>query len=447
MKSKMILWCLAVVCSIGCIGWLQAQMLGQVEQVTITEQVICGDPGLADGLSVRVRTHYKDTASWDTQFVVGQEENAYTVWERPYEYGSASVQSWLQMLWLYVEISSESLSQYQLSAKLTSTGISMPVEDIGYIRGGQVQRLSGAMELEQALSETMTEFFSNPVGRDGEYQNDPEQHGDDSVEDIWSDSWSNTHCQSVLTEKGIYFVESLAMQQYGFSKVPDGSGLYFLPLKEADGLCCFVLDEMRMVASLNTCVKLWSDTEGNTVVVGENTKEEPYFRLSIVDTHRREIIQRLGYGLNSEWGYQEEEKSPVIREVKIKNDIILIEFSNDRFLLYEKNVKGTYDFCFEGENIIFAKDGSEWSGARSSNLSFYERDMDYNGTYLAVAGFCDIDRYGTGHSCDMYLSVYSQDGLLYYGVYENSLDSGVHPLSWGYGCEPNTAKPLILNWE
>lgn len=70
MKKKTILWCITLVCGLAGVFWLRTRLLEQVDQVTITEKVVRGDPSLAEGISLRVRSQYYDTVSWDTQFVV-----------------------------------------------------------------------------------------------------------------------------------------------------------------------------------------------------------------------------------------------------------------------------------------------------------------------------------------------------------------------------------------
>ena len=496
MKKKTILWCITLVCGLAGVFWLRTRLLVQVDQVTITEKVVRGDPDLAEGISLRVRSQYYDTVSWDTQFVVGKEEEAKTVFDSTYDYPTGTPASLLAGIPFFMELLPGNVTVHgnfkDMSSCIEANSQLEPLREIlvemdeqcengkskvktitledyfsyypvyvrcqanhgklGLMMDGTFHRIMDDLEWNRLLTQKMREYFHIPMKKGDRLTVGITKDAKGKITSVWTGAWAGDfgmNCFYTVTEAGLYFAWSMPPEEYDFSQVPGGYGLYFVPLKNVDGKACLVLDEMRMVMSLEEVSDLgiiYSNAKGDTLVIHNTTTENELPGIMIVDTAKGQIVQQLGYGISEEWEISEEGRVNRILQIVVKDDILLIDFVDWNFLLYEKNAEGTYDFCFGGRPFSPTEEEKEWLGTELP-ISMLTHEMKYNGQYLAVAAFVPVGGGSALDSCDVSLALYGEDGLAYYGVYESSLTSGQYGDNYKYLLIPDMVDPLTMNWE
>ncbi len=489
-------WCAVLICGLVSVFWLQTKLLRQTDQVIITEKVVRGDPSLAEGISLHVRSQYYDKVSWDTQFIVGQEEEAKTVFDSTYDQPPISPMYLLMGIPFNMELLPGNVTVNgnfkDMSSCIRENSHLEPIRDIleemdqqcengkskvktvyledhfsyypVYVRSqanhgklglmveGKVHRPKDALEWNQIMTQKMREYFRIPIEKEDRLTVGMTKDIHGKITSVWTGAWAGDSGKNsiyTVTEAGLYFAWIMSPDRYDFSQVPGGYGLYFVPLKNVDGMECLVLDEMQMVMSLEDAGNLgnmWSDPKGDTLIFRAETGESGLPGLTIVDTTKREVVQQLGYGFCEEWGMPEDGRVNRILQIVVRDDILLIDFFDWNFLLYEKNAEGTYDFCFEGRPFAPTEEEKEWLGYEMP-LSYVIHDMVYNGEYLAVAGFAPVGGGCALDSCDVSLSLYGKEGLAYYGVYESSLSSGQYGDNYEYLLLPDMVDPLTMSWE
>ena len=498
MKKTIGLWLLLLLCGLGAMVYVYVSVNRGGEQVTITEQVLEGDPKLAEGITIRIRSKYMDSLTWDTVFQVGQEELAQTeqgfltekekehrkqqaqmetfqmvgrIWVRPTVANSTSVgtigdvesyakenqgvaqlQEILQEAEDLCEPGEDAVKTFWLKEYYTYYPFYATLSDrdvlFGILRQGEVYVPADYNEWESIMSQELQKYFRIPIVEDDRLTVIIEKDAKGMITELSVNSWNGqAEFSSIMTDTGMYFTLGMPPEIYDYSQVPGGYGIYYLPMIEVDGRLCVVPEEMKTVCTLEeNCVpeELWDDEAGESLVYLTWEGEPNNSILNVVNMDTMEVVQQLGYGISPEWDSQEPGATTRISNVVLKNGCMVVGFYDNRILLYEKTEQGIYEFQFSSEIYVPEGEMAERMGS-TLPFGFTTSDVAYNGKYLTVAGFVPVKNSGLT-SCDVYLTLYGAEGVAYYGIYHNSLNSGVNEYYYFHRCEPDGVDALTLQW-
>ena len=499
LHGKVILWLAVLVCGIAAVAGLSTGVQQGEEQVTITPEVFYGDPSLVEGMEVQTRLQYSGTIQWTTDFVLGQEENAQTTVEHLNGYGSEAqndvarlaleqdfrVRTMLDGYSIDVERDRTLIygDRFSPQADWLSTRFNAILEDVqqqckpggstvktvwleeyfdyypllvnlptlnmypAIWQDGQAYMPKSSQEWAYLVSQKLQGYFRIPVVKDDRVTVLLEKDGLGNLSSITFNAWANApvgggHCSEV-TEAGIYFTMKMPADQYDYSLVPGGYGLYFIPTIVKDDVLCLKLDELATVMSLEadqSVGSLWSSDDGKTLIMKRQVGETGIV-FDIVDTASRQVIQTIGCGETPEWDAYAEDIYRV-NKLMLRDDYMVIELPDSTLLVYEQQTDGTYRFCFDTDPDQYWSMLHEWND--DVYVFWYDAvGIDFNGEYLAVSYFM---RGEDGfHSCDIYVAVFGEEGLAYYGVYRNSLSVGNEMDEYGSRIG-GAVDPITLHW-
>lgn len=118
-----------------------------------------------------------------------------------------------------------------------------------------------------------------------------------------------------------------------------------------------------------------------------------------------------------------------------------------RMLLVEADANGVYGISLD---VAVDADSLGLGEKETGHLRYMysTQIMAWDGERLAMA---DYMAQSGGYSkytqaCDLYLAVFTADGLQYYGIHETSLNTDTDPYNSSESCWPVDVDPLILSW-
>ena len=82
-------------------------------------------------------------------------------------------------------------------------------------------------------------------------------------------------------------------------------------------------------------------------------------------------------------------------------------------------------------------------------MDFWNADyMDFKDGKLAVVGNSISSDSAYGYeACDFFVSIYNKNGLIYYGIYDTSLDINWHNSDYKANCHPHDIDPNKIEWD
>ncbi len=502
MKKKLVLWLLVLLCGLGAVAYVYTSVEREGEKVIITEHVLEGDPRLAEGITMRIRSQYMDVLTWDTVFQVGQEELAQTEQRfltqteqeqrtlqnqmKGYQENGIRIQIWpikpngvaggsigdvesyakenqgaaqlkeiLQEAEALCELGEDVVKTFWLKDYYTYYPFyaTLSNRDVlpGILRQGEVYVPADYSEWETILSQELQKYFRIPILEDDRLTVIIEKDAKGRITELSTNGRNDQigFSNSTMTDTGLYFTLGMSPETFDYSQVPGGYGIYYLPTVEREGRLCVVPEEIDTVCALDPACDLgglWDDESGQTLVYITQEGETSAPILNVVDMDTMKVVQRLGDGISPEWSMAEAGTSKRIADIIIKEDFMVVDFYDNHFLVYEMTPQGIYEFCFASETYIPEGEEAERLGVVLP-FHFTASDMDFNGEYLAVTGFVPISEEVSLPSCDAYLALYGADGVAYYGIYQNSLSSGTDENGYFYQCEPDGMEALTLAWS
>ncbi|MBR6527302.1 MAG: hypothetical protein IKT45_05095 [Lachnospiraceae bacterium] len=504
LHGKVILWLIVLVCGIAAVAGTSGTVSKKEEQVIITPEVFYGDPSIVEGMSVQLCNEYNGTLRWTTDFVMGQEENAQTTVEHlpgeaplspaevteimmdaefrvrtllgGYAFGVNHNLTWYMgdsyestRAWLNIrfeELLTDVMAQCEPGGSTVKTVwlkeyfdyypilVNRPTSNMytAIWKDGQVYMPKDGQEWAELVSQKMQEYFRIPVIEGDRVTVLLEKDALGKLSSVSFNAWTKdpiggTHCRQI-TEAGIYFTMELPADQFDYSLVPGGYGLYFIPMIEEDGVLCLKLDELTTVMPLaadQTIVRLWSYGTGKILVMEQRMAENAVV-FDIVDTSSGQVIQTIGSGVSPEWEPYDEDMLRV-RNLLMRDDFMVIELSGGAFLVYEQQMDHTYRFCIAGDTAPYESMLYEWNRILSL-LPYDQVGIARNGEYLAVSWFMlsDPEEIGSRESCDIYVAVFGKEDLAYFGVYRNSLSVGNEGQEYGGRIQGAVDDPITLSW-
>lgn len=488
MKKTYAMVILLLVLSVGSFGVIGSMVYERRDQVTITETVLEGDKTEAEGLTVVTRNQMGNHLFWDTTYQVGEEplcETEYSFYQSKYEEVEDYVYQGMNM---YEYLSYEPPSDWLV-------GLAEPKEEMSELQK-EYKKLQAGLEKGETGTKTLylkdyyeyypirmnidlpntvwtnevpgtevgeqpydpkyvmnkfTEFFKIPVlesdhvtiyvSKEGVSEDGHHVYTSHGTQD---QSYFELETVSDYTEDICYFAINNRKELYGSvegdtvfagteyvdtSLIPGGYGIYAFSYGRASGeyhtgidadslKMVFPLDEKMLVHHM-----MIRDDQSRMVLLVEE-KRAAY--IMVIDLETMKEVQRF---MLDETLYRR--ISPYV-EIMEFDDFFAVLFKGEIAVISDENGVYTHEFTVEVEEKV----PNGWYGIG--------RAMDYDGEKLVVLGNRE-GYWGNSYTCDFYLAVYNESGLIYLGQYENNLSKSSNSISY-YQCRPNDVNTYTVKW-
>ena len=478
--GKIVLWLLAILCGIVAVIGLFSRVRQGEDQVTITPEVLYGDPSLVEGMEIQIRTQLNDSVRWTTNFVVGQEEAAKTTVEHisqqdperqiyiaqtllnvftvdqgmhPESYESSHTGIPVMddyynglLQWVHnqlgqaledVAVTCEPGDSIEQTVRLEEYFEYYPIAvkpkitttKLGIWQDGKVDIPENNQEWAKRMSEYIRQYIKIPVIQDDAVTLRMEKDAQGEISELSVHSWKQwehgSGSAACWWNKGVYFALQMSPQYFDYSQVPGGYGLYFLPAVIENDTVSVIPEGLTTVVSLDgeqAVYGLWSDADGETVVLQRSPSGQSLV-FDIVDVPSGRIIQTIGGGVTPEWN-QHHKNPGFLNAVLLRDDYLIFQLYSAEFMVYQRQSDGTYGLCWKGDLTQYGEQIYRWKPGSLLAIESDEAGTAFNGKYLAVSGFMPYSQEDISKSCDIYVAVHGEEGLVYFGVYHNSLSVG-----------------------
>lgn len=482
MRKSLIITSLLLLLSLGGIYAVHAGVNANKDAVTLDEIIMYGDKSSAEGLVINVGTHCNYQLFWDTVYRVGNEtqiktdfrfsqKQEYQQHERIYngvEFGipdsgglSASggidledeghfIDSYFYSTKdLYKDVASRTEVGQTHSERLylkdyydfypLAASIDFPNYhwDMRQERGTPDQ---SSEDDSRPLTEMIGEYFRIPIldSHRLEVSISKNDKGFITEMDISpvDGSGVNLWTTSIVTDNACYFTFNNQAQNgelLDLSLIPDGYGLYRLPLTKAEGdqNLRVSLEQLEMVYALDlqvhiTELKLTEDKSRLLLM----TREDGAYYLTVLDAVTAQELQKL-------------------KVIDCDEDVFLRSYYSDQFIANFISDGRLTVMEAVGDNgryrSVFTVDTPEPGTLGTPSASYTA--MDWDGKRLAVVEPQQEEdmNYSSYGKCSFNLSVYNRSGLLYTGKYDSSLDINEWS-DYSYRCRPLDSNPISLHW-
>ena len=475
MRKAAILLAVLLALSVGGVCVAASGVYEARDRVALTETVVYGDRAAADGLTVERRTKYSSRIFWDTTCTLDAEQTAetdYTFSASPVnETGPTSYEG------VYLQANTSAGASFDPDSVEPPTGLEIAYQELFDSIGPGEEKsaivylkdyldyypvyveldfpgtscstdrsvtLDGASDpgTELYAMAKLRDYFKIPVLEDERISISIGKHTDGTVASMGSGTNADSFClqtYSVLTDDACYFTintHNSGGQVVDTGEIPGGYGIYRLPYEEArrdesgQKVCGVDVDALEMVYSLDPEISLLSlgvDPEQTKLLL--YAVEDGAYVLTVIDLETLDTLQKLTVADATEYsGWQlYDEGDFIVVQLSKKLAVISVTDSGDYALKFVCDV--TPDGCpeFWFQDVAWDFDGERLAFA--STLEEMKEDWGWN---RATCGFC--------------LGVYDATGLLYFGEYRSSLDTGEDAASGGFYCRGCDYDPLAVRW-
>ena len=213
------------------------------------------------------------------------------------------------------------------------------------------------------------------------------------------------------------------------SLIPGGYGIY--SFKYDSKKETFDADSLKLEYALEPgwYVGLKVDAQQENLLVF--TEDDEQFYLQVIDLDTMKEKQKIAYGKMNE--------EDLARCYFVEEDFLIAQYDYYEAMLFSRNADGTYtpEYTIPGERLEV-----------SENAYFLSGDcvFDWDGEKLLVADSLTTGEPHYEELCGFFLAAFDKTGLVYYGEYECSLDTGSLWKNNGL-CEPTRNEELIINWK
>ena len=426
------------------------------DQIAFTEQVLCGDPSAASGLTVRLDTQYRYYLRWRSDITFSPTcytaQTAYTFENGRYWDNDASepcdlyitdgisssldfedenpLSAAMQALKDKVQPGTAASSILRVADYYETYPLEINIVLPNLFYGTQVAYLYGP---EQDAIDRLNAFFQIPVLPDQYLQIEVEKSVDGGqsvgISSAEQGDSFNFYTQSIATADAFYFFfdnKTVNGQYIDTSRIPGGYGLYCLPYGQVDtekpykgqpdgwqGYDVFAdcLTCLYPVSPDTTLTHLAASADGTRLFL--HTVEDGVYNILVLDAKTGALLQRcplLPFDAESAWADRVDGQ-----------DFQLVRF-DDQFFLYALQPDGTLR---QALHVMLSE--QERSETFFPWYSTQNRAFAWQDGRLAVV--CSerhssaVKPYSSSLDCGFTVAIYAEDALQYYGLYPSSLDA------------------------
>ncbi|MBQ6798368.1 MAG: hypothetical protein IJP11_03940 [Oscillospiraceae bacterium] len=473
-KAAVLLAVVLAVC-IGAVAILGSAIHKACDRVTLTEHTVSGDPQAAKGLKICYKTGYDNRLIWETEFTPkGEAETAYSFSADPryptpyYERSGLNINSAAHDLYLTEEGHfsfglGEAAEELYQSLKPGEEGtvtvrvadyleyypISVTLDLEDGMHGANSYEIMAQLE-EGGIADPYTaamvpifEYFKIPVLPEETCMVSVGVNANGTVGSLGSGSAEGDayyiYTYNTATEDAVYFTihtHSVEGQVVDTSLLPDGYGLFRIPLdpmhvdEDGDSDGPLVAEKMEMVYPLDPAdevLYLHTDAEQRQLLLW--IREEDMLCLHVIDIETMEQLQHLKI---APWEQGKGSGAFFDRE----GYVAILLWHSEEMAVVSRHADGSWALDW-----ICPMDAEQ-----TRLMSRHRSALAYDGEKLAV---CDTGwnyDYSIENGADLCLAVYDASGLLYYGVQESSLSTGMDEQNWDYHVAEYGSVPIQLEW-
>lgn len=485
-KSLALLIILILLSGYG-IYWAGTTVGAEEDKVQFTENVIFGDKSVVEGVTVSRNTKYQEYMYWNTVYNVGEKPTVNTEfafhefgkneeWERHYsgiwldnvnydtnfdetgyEDGRAEKAQGLEKAFYeFVKDAPAGKTTYKkiklkdyMEYYAFGMQVNLPGVFMDYTRMVDNSHYS-EKELKQV--EKFNEFFKIPVLEDENYVLGVTKNEAGKVIGYGYNtanggaSYNNfDYPDGVVSGDNFFFDTSMAYTEdtcyftflpltakekiVDMSLIPGGYGIY--SFKYDSKKETFDADSLKLEYGLEPggYVGLEVDTQQENLLVF--TEDDEQFYLQVIDLDTMKEKQKIAYGKMDE--------EHLTRCYFVEEDFLIAQYDYYEAMLFSRNEDGTYtpEYTIPGEML----EVSEKSYFLSGDCVF-----DWDGEKLLIADSLETGEPHYQDLCGFFLAAFDKTGLVYYGEYESSLDTGSLWHNNGL-CEPTQNHSITIRWK
>ncbi len=471
-KALVILLAFFVLCSCGA-AMAYSEAMDPREEVTVEEILKAGDSAAAEGLSLEVRTSYRDNLFWNTRFTAGNSENAesdyrvsvkkdYGDWdyepsgvnlnimleEGNFDFSDGDYEAAAELegigvayreLWLETKPGEEReksiylkdyLDYYPISGEIEVPGLTV---DFNFYRFNSDFLEGHEKAAVEEAYKAFNDYFKIPVLENEKQiisiaKNEKGQlrsrGGGTDGEAFYM--WADT----VVLPDAVYFtIHNRSSQEtiVDTSLIPGGYGIYRLPYFASEGGSEVYLDELSTAKSLDerfeVIYMLTDEPMEKLILIG---RLDNSLRMLIIDVATMDTLQDIEIASDGNtgcWQYYD------------GGDFIVLFIDDMRTALVERQPSGEYILRFVIEDEA---DGRLYN-------RYDVQAVAWDGEKLAMSGFKDIKDINERYVADFYYAVYDETGLLCFVDCDSSL-SLLEEVQWD--CVRGLdVDPIKLEWK
>ena len=445
MRKSLIILEILLMLSLGILVSAVTTVDAQHERITITEETLFGDPAAAEGLQISTHVHDQHRLFWDTTYDAGPDPRPETVFtyhdQRIYEQwesvGSFSLQpSHLNSGFSgIVDLEAEMQHQQEFS---DSPVLWLPVKDVADRTKANEERVeqirlsdyydwfpmgylfdpqSGTRyyDDENNLLQFFEKNFPIPVPEDLELTVTVSKDEAGRIYNVdyyeTKGMMLNTYSNAVVLEDGVFFG---MFGEADFSHFAQGYGLYYMPVEKDETITTLNTRTRELIPKVylkQQCENIYpmnpADCEEGSLYLSADgqqvyafTKEQGQVRLTVIDSHTRQILQQIDTG---------NAHTPM---VWCQGEVVAIVTGDEAWENFRLQIwlvkDGLLQPWLDTEMYRFSDESVNW---------YVNPVIVFDGQRLAMVRYHDHYNYASHR-----VLIYDSSGLLYAGDYHHSGD-------------------------
>ncbi len=453
--------------SIGMVGFAAIRVNANKDTVTIREYARYGNSALAHGLSIQTLAHYDDHLYWDIRYDLEKEPTIKTEFDfslreqhetAPHRYEGISLNTSYFIEWdtsapmdqltgltkAYRELyeatpeGQEAVRTVLVKDYLDYYPIKIWIDLPNTVWTGDAQ--NGRMEGTKAGDEAyeyanFQNFFRIPVDPTETIKITVDRDKSNGISTQADTTAYSLRSHSTYTDSGVCYFSIYNRSKNGTvmdtSQIPGGYGLYAFRFGRGDGVydSGVYADPLQMVYALdeNVSVKhLTTNTDQTKLLMFTWEHETESLYLTVINLATMTAEQKIhlyDYDFFHIWEYEN----------------FMVLGSSDRIALITADENGKYALRLTAPTPDSIDTGFHYLMSSAN--------MDFDGERLVIIDRLHEELYGGLELCSFYLAVYDEDGLAYYGEYENSLSLRPRYNMYAFNCLPSGANPFRAAWK
>lgn len=446
MRTRFCILAALALLSVGLTVWAHGSLYAQREAVEVEQEVLRGDPALAEGISLEIRTALDEHLFWETRITAGPEltydtDYTYSAQERSRSYYSLFPETGLNVdvmgsAGITGEWDTEDMRGMQKPFNDVAARCPAGTEDYTevvrlrnyyevyplYVQNDFFDLLPASTEAdsfvidgdpELELQELLREYFPIPVSEDATMEVRIDKDIDGEIHSYGGSVIDLFYTYSVVRQGGVYFIFSSKENQplLDTSLFPLGYGVYFLPVVLTPAEAPDESDSFRisfgdpeLVCPVDAAVEsvyLCGEETGGMYLI---TQQEDALDLTILDetgasTQTLQVLEG--------WPEALPEGERWLDTLWLREGYLVVLSVDERFRVVETG----------GEVCRATLEGSLRPLREHKTLSprYYDPALDYDGERLALAS-------RNAETLGCFLALYGKDGLEHLSIYTLSLD-------------------------
>lgn len=468
MKNIYSLTIILVLCALLIICTVSFSVNAEREQIRITENILFGEKEIAKGLKITTKNHLDYHLFWETEYQINNTpitKTEFSYYHRQHididknrrfegvsfdngigygfdenipDYKLTGIQKAYKELFDATARGEEKSQTYYLKDYYDyyPLGVSFDLPYTAWTGYEDTDNLANKPNDALYVTEKFREFFKIPVS-ENDYVQISVTKGEDGR--LFYESLDNENSYTPYTIGTVsrkknrcfftinnYISENLYVDT---SLINGGYGIYSFYYAGGDSAerTGILADTLKNIYPLpnNTLVRHINLNNDETKLLLFTIEDKKSY-LHIIDIENMQSVQKILIG------------NEYINTIYQYDDFLVADLENTVSIISNNN-----DFYSLEYNVLKASFTDE------QFMDFWNADyMDFKDGKLAVVGNSISSDSAYGYeACDFFVSIYNKNGLIYYGIYDTSLDINWHNSDYKANCHPHDIDPNKIEWD